>query len=60
MSRVTNVMLSVMDEDRAGAEEFSKWLDEDCPRLDPRIDWTGCGDLVLITWSRRSSSFGCG
>lgn len=49
MSRVTNVMLSVMAEDRATAEEFSRWLDEDCPRFDPRVDWTGCGDLALIT-----------
>jgi hypothetical protein len=49
MSRVTNVMLSVMAADRVAAEEFSRWLDEDCPRFDPRTDWTGCGDLALIT-----------
>ncbi|MEH1129787.1 hypothetical protein [Micromonospora sp. CPCC 206061] len=49
MSRVTNVMLSVTSKDRANAEEFSKWLKEDCPRVDPRDKATGCGDLALIT-----------
>jgi hypothetical protein len=53
MSRVTNVMLAVMSDDKPCAEEFNRWLDEDCPRLDPRVEWTGCGELILISETTR-------
>lgn len=49
LSHVTNVMLSVLPDDRARAEEFSVWLEEHCPHKDRRVTWTGCGSLNLIS-----------
>jgi len=49
VSWVANVMLSVDRDDRPNAEEFSRWLEEDCPPRDPDCDWLGCGGLALTT-----------
>jgi hypothetical protein len=40
-------MLSVVEDDESNARDFSRWLEERCPRTDPR--WSGCGELALIT-----------
>jgi hypothetical protein len=49
MSWVANVMLSVEREDHANAEEFSGWLDKECPRRESGMGRGGCGTLALIT-----------
>jgi hypothetical protein len=49
MSWVANVMLSVEREDHANAEEFSRWLDKECPRRESGMGRGGCGSLALVT-----------
>ncbi|NJC69869.1 squamosa promoter-binding protein 15 [Planosporangium thailandense] len=51
MSWVANVMLSVEGDDQANAEEFSRWLDEECPRRELGMARGGCGNLAVITGS---------
>jgi hypothetical protein len=48
MSWVANLMLSVEIDDNANAEDFSRWLDEECPLRDGP-GFGGRGRLALIT-----------
>lgn len=49
MSWVANLMLSVDTSDSGNAEEFSRWLLEECPRRESERGLGGCGQLVLTT-----------
>jgi hypothetical protein len=49
VSHVTNVILSVLSDDKPRVDEFSKWLEEECPLSDPRVARTGCGSLNRIS-----------